>query len=679
MYSLGCVMYEMLTGQPPFTGSTSQSLVQQHMSVKARPVSDVRRDVPKAVSAIIARLLEKDPSARFPTANAVRDALDAVTLEAPARRTAARAVAIAGVAALILAAAVAVIPRLRGGSSAPSRIPRTSIAVLPLQNLSTDSSHAYFAMGLHDELITQLAKVSSLSVRGRASVASYATASSTSRIAGELQVGAVLAGTVQVVGNRLRVRVQLVDAVTNENLWGDTYDRTLDDAFAIQSDVAQRVVAAVGAAVQATERQTLAAAPTKNPEAYRLYLQGRQYWNRPGRLRANQLIAQQFFEKAIMLDSTFAIAHAALSAVHGVMHWYGFDATPARVAAQVTEAQTALRLAPDLPDAHFAMGLADYWARRDYERALHEFSIARAAAPNNAEIWAFTGYVHRRQGQWREMEAAWEKAIACDPRDASLYYNLGGQSFDRLHRYAEALQAYDRALEIAPDVSLARLLRAWTIARYRGSIDSLRALLFTLPREEEISDYGTVGGMRIFMHLLARQPDSAIAEFRQIRWVDSADIAPASTGQMLRPVALLHRAWAYRMKGDTSAARADFEAVRARSEAAIARNRRNAAAHGSLGMALAGLGLRDRALVEARWLQSDSARIDDRYTAFTVPHYRAMILSQAGAADSAVVEIERVLIMPSTVTTHTLRLDPVWDPIRENPKFKALLRKYEPR
>jgi TolB-like protein len=263
------------------------------------------------------------------------------------------------------------------GPPAEPAYQRTALAVLPFQNLSVDPQHAYFAGGLHDELLTQLAKVAALSLRGRTSVMGYASATKPIRqIAEELRVGTLVVGSVQVVDGQLRVSVQLIDAATDEHIWAETYDRTLDHAFAIQSDVAQRVVVAVGATLGSAERHALAQAPTADAEAYRLYLQGREYRQRPGWVRQNWEIAQQLFERALELDSEFALAYAALSEVHGRMHWFRYDTSPERVARQRETAETALRLAPEAPEARMAMGLWHYWGRRDYADALRELDVA---------------------------------------------------------------------------------------------------------------------------------------------------------------------------------------------------------------------------------------------------------------------------------------------------------------
>ena len=268
----------------------------------------------------------------------------------------------AGVAVLVLAATFGA-GRLLKTRAPEASGSRTSVAVLPFRNLSADSSYAYFAGGLHDELLTQLAKVASLRVIGRTSVLGYEETSKPLRQIGqELAVGSIVEASVQVVGNRLRVAVQLLDPVTQAELWAERYDRTLDDAFAVQSDIARQIVAAVGATVTGTEAGAIAAVPTQNAEAYQFYLQGVEYKRRPGFRRENLVIAQQLYERALALDSSFALAHAAVSYVHAVMYKWGYDQSTTRLELAQREADEALRLAPGLPQAHLALGVL-YHAR----------------------------------------------------------------------------------------------------------------------------------------------------------------------------------------------------------------------------------------------------------------------------------------------------------------------------
>ena len=503
----------------------------------------------------------------------------------------------------------------------------------------------------------------------RTSVMGYqGTSKPLKQIAGELGVGSVVEGSVQVAGDQLRVTVQLIDAATDEHLWAEHYDRTLDDAFAIQSEVAQRIVAAVGAALTNAEQGRLTAAPTANAQAYRLYLQGNDYLNRPGGLRQDLEVAQQLYERALALDPNFALAHVALSQVHGLTYWFKYDPSPARALRQREEAEVALRLAPDLPQSHIAMGVVYHYGR-DFRHALQEYAIALKGLPNDIELWKWIGVAHRRLANWNEVFAAYDKAAQLSPRDADTFLDLGGLSFRLAHRYDDAVRAYDTALSLAPDLHIATAMRGWTYVVWQGQLDTLRAALSRLPGDADLGPMGNVAGQRAGLLLMERNFDSLL----QMPQVARGEVFEARNTFL--PGAL-YAAWAHRLRGDRAAARAAYDYALARLDSTLGESPDDWRVHAARGMALAGLGRRDEALREGRWLQQSKVYRNDAFDGPDLAEARAQILAQAGNAEAALDEIERLLAMPSWLSVHTLRLDPRWDPIRDLPRFKLLLAKY---
>ena len=674
LYSLGCVLYEMLAGHPPFTGGTAHEILARHSMDAVPSLAAARPTLPEGLERAIATALAKVPADRFSTAAQFADALARRGSSATvgAARSSRRVARLAVIAVAGMVTVGGAILMLRPSPKAPGYA-RTAIAVLPFQNLSAQGPHAYFAGGLHDELLTQLSKVAALKVISRTSVMGYeSTKTPLRQIASELGVGSVVEGSVQIEGSRLRVNVQLIDAATDAPVWAERYDRTLDDAFAIQSDVAQRIVAAVGAALSDAEQQRLAAVPTANAEAYRLYLQGREYLIRPGFLRRNEEIAQQLFETALARDPGFALAHAALSEVHGRMFWFRYDPSPAREARQRAEAEAALRLAPELPQAHVAMGLAHFWGRRDYRRALEEFRVALKGLPNDARVWQLIGTVHRRLGNWDEVLAAFEKATQLNPRDAQLFFGFGGYTYQLMHRYADAVRAYNRALSLAPDLYDAALAKGWTYVRWQGQLDTLRAALSQVPTAAELGPRGTRAALHVQLLHWERNADSLLQVLTMAR-------APVFEGQDFLLPSSLYAAWAHRLRGDRPAARAAFDSARVLLDSVVRELPDDWRVHAARGLALAGLGRRDETLQETRWLQQSVVYREDALQGPQVAEDRARILAQAGEVEAALDEIERLLAGPSWLSVHTLRLDPLYDPIRDHPRFKALLAKYAER
>jgi serine/threonine-protein kinase len=682
VYALACVVYEMLAGEPPFTGPTAEVVLRKHITAMVPDIQVIRSGLPPELVAALSRALAKTPADRFSAVTMFADALDAAALRVAAappvastaprrrRRLSAWSVLTGIVAAVVIAGAVAVSQWMRANALG-SNPRRAAIAVLPFQNRTVEESQAYFASGLYDELLTQLAKVAALKVISRTSVLGYAgTTKPLHEIADELGVGTIVEGSVQVEGERLRVNVRLVDVDTDEYLWAEGYDRTVDDLFTTQSEIARHIVRAVGAALTEAEARAIATAPTDNDEAYRFYLQGEDYRRRPSYRQEDLEIAQQLYERALTLDPDFALARAALSGVHGLIYLLRYDPSAARAERQREEADAALRLAPGLPQAHFAMGYV-YYVRRDFRRALEEFAIALQGLPNDAELWSWTGYAHRRLGNWQQVFAAFERAAQLNPRDPKVFQDLGGITYRFTHRYGEAVRAVDRALALDPGFHMAAVDKGWIYVEWHGELDTLREALDRLPQEEELGVHlGSVTLQRTMLLLWGRQADSLLgllATARSQVMGPYAEFSPAS----------LYAAWAYQVRGDPTAARAAFDSARVFLDSVIQDRPNEWAVRAARGLALAGLGWREEALGEARWLEQSIVYREDAFFGPLLAVNRAWIMAQAGAAAAALDEIERLLTVPSFfVTGHMLRLDPRWDPIRNDARFQALLVKY---
>jgi TolB-like protein/Flp pilus assembly protein TadD len=546
---------------------------------------------------------------------------------------------------------------------------RTAVAVLPFRNLSADSSYAYFAGGLHDELLTQLAKVASLKVIGRTSVLGYEETSKPLRQIGqELAVGSIVEASVQVIGNRLRVTVQLLDPVTQADLWTESYDRTLDDAFAVQSDIAQRIVTAVGARLTSAEAGAIAAAPTRNAEAYQLYLQGLEYHRRPGFLRENFLIAQQLYERAVALDSSFALAHAAASYVHSTMYSLRYDRSHPSLELARREADIALRLAPDLPQAHLAVGLTRYLIPGDYRRALNEFNLGLHGAPNDVELLTWVGLARRSLGDWDSALVAFDHAQKLDPRDADLFQVIG-DTYHFLRRYREAIDAYRHELVFAPDLVQPRLSIAWSYVLWKGDLDTLRGVFQSLPLNGDPGGGGDpIEQQRLVLLMWERRPDSLLSLLRVI-------LPVADTSARVSSSRAFWAAQAHALRGDTAAARTAYASSAALLDGLERTHPEDAGVHFNRGRALAVLGRRSDARREVEWLERSDRDNENRFDTGW-GDWRARLLIRLGETDAAFGLLERLLAGPSLFSVHELRLDPDFDLIRCDPRYRTLLRKY---
>ena len=677
VYALGCVLYEMLAGHPPFAGATSYELLARHALDPLPSLSAARPSLDPGIERAVATALAKSPADRFDTAARFAEALaraesGSTTATAPVtplsrgRPRWGRWAALGGVVALLGLAAVFFRPGRSGAGLAEPGFARSAIAVLPFQNLSGTPEHAYFAGGLHDELLTQLSKVAALRVVSRTSVMRYAGGTTPLReIARELKVGSVVEGSIQVADGRLRVNVQLIDAATDAHLWADRYDRTLDDAFAIQSDVAQHIVRAVGGALTSAESRGMTEAPTANAEAYRLYLQGREYFMRPGRLRLDYETAQQLYQRAIQEDSGFALAHAALAEVHGLMHLLRYDLSPERLARLIGEAETAFRLAPDLPKVQEAMGFAYGRGRGDFRRSLALYQQAVVGLPSDARLWQRIGFSHRILGNWEEALAGFAKSIELDPYDADLFLAQGTTEL-MTRKYDDAIRSWSHALSLAPDLHAAAIVKGWAYAHGRGQLDTLRSVLARVPESIELGPQGDVAAHRAMLHLWERNPDRLLA-------VLGTALGPVFESELTYRPVLLYSAWAHQLRGDPAGARAAFDSARVLLDARLARVPDDWQAAAARGLVLAGLKQREPALADLRRLER-RAKYPGGYIEARLSEDRAMILAQLGESGAALDEIERLLQAPSMLSVSALRLDPIWDPIREHPRFRALIR-----
>jgi TolB-like protein/Tfp pilus assembly protein PilF len=544
-----------------------------------------------------------------------------------------------------------------------------SIAVLPFENLSDEKENAYFADGIQDDILTNLSKIGDLKVISRTSVMPYRGHTSNVREIGKtLGVSSVLEGSVRREGNRVRVNVQLINANNDEHLWANNYDRDLTDVFAIQTDLAREIAGALQAKLSPTEKAQMERKPTENGEAYLAFIQARNLFAPEDFDKLKQ--AEQLYDRALQLDENFALA----AACYGQMEAYiyrNFDKQPERAQKGRALVQRALQLQPELPEAHWALGYWYYYGDLNYDAALKEFEIAQRGLPNDAGVYLAIGAIQRRQGKWAESNASLEKAVNLNPKDAWPMQNLG-QNYEMQRNFAAANRLYDRALAVDPNAFGIKELKAKDAITEKGDFSLAEQFLAkadAIPNlSSDIKNQLAEGRVQVLVFL--RKFDEAAREAAKVPDDALTRYPNALCGKYLT-IGL-----AKKRSGDEAGARQFFENARRLAEKDLQQRPNDASAHANLAGALAWLGQKEAALAEVKRAQELLPESKDAFEGPQITEALAQIYAIFGDAASAVPILDGLLQRPSQVTVAVLKLNPVWDPIRTDSQFQALLDKY---
>jgi TolB-like protein/Flp pilus assembly protein TadD len=544
-----------------------------------------------------------------------------------------------------------------------------SIAVLPFQNLSDEKENTYFADGIQDDILTNLSKIGDLKVISRMSVMSYRGdgARNAREIGKALGVATLLEGSVRRVANRVRVSVQLINASNDEHLWAEDYDRDLTDVFAIQTDLAQKIASALQAKLSPNEKARLDHRPTQDPNAYLLYVQAHDYANKMDLFHDTSVKAEPFFEQAIKLDPNFALAFAGLSMVESWLY-HSSDPIPARRDKARFNADEALRLQPNLPEGHLALGFSYYYGDRDYDRALAEFEIAKRDLPNEAEAYMAIASIQRRQGKWAESNANFEKAATLDPKNATILTNLAS-SYMAQRNFEAADKILDRAILAAPQSSEACGIKGLVAIHWKGDLSLAENEFSKIPAQADPS--GLMTWARAWILTLKRKFPEALQVLQQFRGETLANSTTAP-----RPKALLE-GQLYLYQGEKERARTAFEHARAVAEQLVREAPQEPTRHGQLGLILAALGQKEEAINEGKRAVKLLPESEDAFDGPQATESLALIYAWTGEFDEAFRLLDHLLVVPNfSLTIPILKLDPSWDPLREDPRFQALIEKH---
>jgi TolB-like protein/tetratricopeptide (TPR) repeat protein len=721
LYSLGVTLWDMLSGQTPFRGCPSEVMYQHQRA--PLPLEQVK-GVPQPVVALLEVLLEKDPARRFRNPIELLNALPKVSDAVKARRTitnqslreiadqrlgpsgkaieiltnlreviATRRLHLILWAALVLlvggGAILAVsiffgpksFPPQASRSSSPAIIaPEKSIAVLPFESLSENKSDTYFADGVQDEILSNLAKVSELRVISRTSVMTYRPGGNRNlrSIATALDVARVLEGTVRRDGNRVRITTELIDAETDRTLWSESYDRDLTDIFAIQSEIAQTIVAKLSIRLSPEEKRDIQEKPTENLEAYDLYVQGKASITNSvlslyiGDIRQSFLDAIALLEKATRLDSNFVLAYCQIAKADDWLYVLDLDNTPQRRLHGDAAVDAALRLKPNLPEPHLTAAFHLYICYRDYQRARVHITIAKEALPNSAEAFALDGYLDRRQGHWAESTRALERAIKLDPKNPEILNQLGA-NYEYLRQYRDNERIADRLIALKPEEPILKVRTEISLDE-KGDLTGMRAnlekLRSTMKDSEQIF-------WSLFEVLVYSRDWTSAKELVKSRSMEEVPFGFGYDSVMVPRVCVEIQIAKY--QGEHPEMDPEFLAGRNQLLQKVDANPEDPKLLAVVGLIEAYLGRKQEAIQQAKRAVEMLPVSKDAVDAPALVENLAAVYALTNEPDLAFQLLDVSVKTPGGVTYGNLKLNPDWDSLRSDPRFDGLLVQLAPK
>ena len=560
-------------------------------------------------------------------------------------------------------------------SEAATAIQQKSIAVLPFENLSDDKQNTYFADGVQDQILTNLGRVSDLKVISHTTVRQYKSGvpRNLREIGKQLGVTHILEGSVQRAGDRLRIAAQLIDARTDSQVWAETYDRTAADLFAIQSELAESIVAQLQAKLSPEQKAYIEARPTQDLVAFELYLRAKQIIDSyliADDVRAAVLSALQSLDQAIKRDPDFLSAYCYIARANDLLYFFDLDPTPDRILLAEAAVKAALRLRPDSAEAHFAMADFLFRCHRDYDGALKELAIARPGLPNDTAFFILSGYINRRRNNWAQAERDFSTAVALDPRNPNAY-NLLADTYNLQRKHLLAAQVYDRVLAAGERTPIVFFRRDSAIFNGTGNSTELRRVMSENP------DMDIGGGQtpnRVFLALI----DGNFAEAERV-----LAVSPREDFQDIDYSFYYPKAWfeaiIARAKGDSARATEAFSNTRKILEQRLAIKPEDARTIAVLAQVDAGLGRKELAIQEAQHAVDLMPLSKDIYDGALVLEGLAQVYTWTNEPDRAIELLQKLTAMPSYIYYARLKLYPMWNPLRSDPRFQQIVNSLAPK
>jgi serine/threonine protein kinase/Tfp pilus assembly protein PilF len=671
IYSLGVTLWYLLTGRTPFVGRTMEE-IRAHQT-RDLPLEQLKGlHVPGQIVALLKSMLATDPNHRPQSARdlllAVHSCCDRFNPEARRRRRKAILLNAALILAILaIACGTWLYQRLR-----PFSPEERSIAVLPFENLSSDKENAYFAEGIQDEILTRLAKIGDLKVISRTSTQHYESAPKNLReIAKQLGVAHILEGSVQKSANTVRVNVQLIKAANDSHVWSDTFDRKLTDILSVETDVAKTIADQLRAKLTGDEQQVIAAKPTSNSQAYDYYLRGLAYTLKTAFTPENSLGAQKYVKEAVRLDSNFALGWALLSYIDSSGYLtQSLQPTVALREEAREAAETALRLQPNLGEGLLATGFYHYACLKDYDTALKYLEQAQHLLPQSSRVLQGLAFVERRRANWDKSEAFFQQAEKVDPRNVNLL-SQHARSYICLRHFPEALARLEQILNITPDDIDTIVLKA-RIAQAQGDLPRAGALLAPLrPGVGYVNALET----QVYQAILESRPGPVIAQLKEIL------TKPDQTLGFYAGELRFWLAWAQEVAGDSDAAHESWGQARTELESFLKEQSKNFVLMGDLALTDVALGDNNAALALAARAMEMSPIENDALTGPRPLEIIARVAARTGDVDRSISALEKLLSIPyeaplaanPPLTPALLRLDPMFEPLRKDPRFQKLV------
>src|SRR5438876_1853439 len=683
VYALGAVFYQMLTSQPPFAGGTTYETIRLVLETEPRSPRLWNPKVDVDLATISLKCLEKDPQRRYSSALALAEDLERWLRHEPIRarrsgiftrsrkwirRNPSAAVLVPSLAALAGVVGVMV------WNSESNRPPSAGIAVLPFENLSDAKENVFLADGMQDDILTKLAKVANLTVISRTSVMGYRGERNLRKIGRALNVSHVLEGSLRRSAGRIHLNTQLIDTRTDTHIWAEQYDRELNDIFAIQSEIAQKVAEQLHAKVSSAAKSAIERAPTADIAAFDLYTRAKNLFlaaTNSNSGKEDLLQAADLLNQAVARDASYFEAYCQLGGIHDLLYILGHDHSARRLGLAEAAIDAALRLRPNAGEAHLARATNLYSAYLNYDEALAELEIARKSLPNDCRVFELVGLIEHRRGKFKEAVPELEHAMELDPRNVYRLEQIA-QTYYYLRRYPEERAAYDRALAIDPNNVQIRIYRADLDLNWKADTRAVHEVIDSL-RDNNPRAIHQVADSWVGCALADR--DVAAAR---------AALLAAGENTLVNEHAVHFNHWFVEgiiagLEHDQQKKRAAFESARAEQEKIVQAQPDYAPPLCVLGVIDAALGRKQEALSECRRAVELLPAQKDAFNGPLMTQWFAISAAWVGEKDLAVEPLAQVVSYPSSLSYGNLKLLPFWDPLRGDPRFEKIVASLAPK